>query len=45
MLNFHFKSRFSVGPTKFPIYFAHDCTISNKIDLQKLKEYQQVSQG
>ena len=24
-LNFYFKSRFSVKPSKFPIYFAHDC--------------------
>ena len=24
-LNFFFKSRFSVKPSKFPIYFAHDC--------------------
>ena len=44
MLNFHFKSRFLVEPTKFPIYFARDSTISNKIDLQKLEELQQVSQ-
>ena len=25
MLNFYFKSRFSVKPSKFPMYFAHDC--------------------
>ena len=25
MLNFYFKPRFSVKPTKFPICFAHDC--------------------
>ena len=25
-LNFYFKSRFSVKPIKFPIYFAQDCS-------------------
>ena len=25
MLNFYFKSRFSVKPSKFQIYFANDC--------------------
>ena len=25
-LNFYSKSRFSVKPSKFPIYFAHDCS-------------------
>ena len=25
MLNFYFKSRFSVKPSKFKIYFANDC--------------------
>ena len=29
-LNFLFKSRFSVKPSKFPIYFAHDC-ISHRL--------------
>ena len=24
-LNFYLKSRFSMKPSKFPIYFAHDC--------------------
>ena len=27
MLNFHFKSRFSVKPSKFQIYFAKDCSV------------------
>ena len=29
-LNFLFQSRFSVKPSKFPIYFAHDC-ISHRL--------------
>ena len=29
-LNFYLKSRFSVKPSKFPIYFANNCSVKNK---------------
>ena len=40
-LNFYFKSRFSIKPSKFPIYFAYDCSfIYTDIELQRCRIYE-----
>ena len=38
-LNFYFKSKFSVKPSKFPKYFTHDCRYSHSVRCYMMLEW------
>ena len=40
-INFYFKSRFSVKPIKFQIYFAHDCGYKRPIQFSSVRKISQ----